>query len=62
VQTFPDEEEVLYRLHSELNTTRVFTPLLLGVVVSAGTYNAEESIKEKQNTREGQAVAARSAD
>jgi len=53
VQTFPDEEEVLYRLHNELNTTRVFTPLLLGAVVSDSNHDAEESIKEKQNTRKG---------
>ena len=55
-QTFPKKmvigaEEVLYKLLSELNTTRVFTPLLLGDVVSARTYNADESINEKRNTR-----------
>ena len=51
-RTFPGgAEEVLYRLHSELNTTPVFTPLLLGDVVSARTYNAGESINEERNTR-----------
>ena len=44
---------VLYRLHSVLNTTPVFTPLLLGDVASARTYNADESINEKRNTRNG---------
>ena len=57
-QTFPKKmvigaEEVLYKLHSELNTTRVFTPLLLGDVVSTRTYNADESINERRNTRKG---------